>query len=73
MKTKAKDATQRFIQTAARWPTIREIAETWDLPERFVRSCVERQKVSAIRLDFLRIDPASWEEFMRTAYRPGRF
>lgn len=74
MATKAIDTpTQEFIRSAAGWPTVRQIAEEWNVPERFVRSTIERRKVSAIRLDFVRVNPRSWEQFMKATYRPGQF
>jgi len=72
-KTAIDNDTRAFVREAMTWPTVREIANEWEVPERYVRSTIERRKVSAVRLDFVRVNPASWEEFMRTAYRPGQF
>lgn len=70
-KTAIDTDTQDFIRTAAEWPTIREIADEWNVPERYVRSVVERRRVNAVRLDFVRIDPESWAGYMATVYRPA--
>jgi len=72
-RTAIDNDTLRFIREAMTWPTIREIAEECNLSERFVRSMIERRKISVIRLDYVRIDPKSWAEHMATAYRPGQF
>lgn len=73
MATKTEADTQHFIREASTWPTIRETAEAWNVPERYVRSMVERRRVAAVRLDFIRINPESWAEYMRAVYRPGDF
>lgn len=70
-KTAIDPDTREFIRSAAEWPTIREIAETWNVSVRYVRSVVERRRVNAVRLDFVRIDPRSWDEYMETVYRPA--
>lgn len=62
---------QSFICRAAQWPTIRDLADEYGLPERFVRSAVERRKVEAIKLDVLRINPESWAQFLERSFRPA--
>lgn len=52
-RTKTKADVAEFIRRAAKWPTIADICEQYDLPERYVRSVVERRAVTCIRLDFM--------------------
>lgn len=72
-KTAIDNDTLRFVREAMTWPTVREIADEWNLSERYVRSMIERRKISVIRLDYVRIDPKSWANYMAGVYRPGRF
>jgi len=70
-RTRTNDTT-RLVREAITWPTVREVAEEWNVPEQYVRSMIERRRVGAIRLDRIRIDPESWANYMSTVYRPGR-
>lgn len=70
-KTRTRDI-QEHIRVAAKWPTIADIALDWDLPERYVRGLVERRAVECIRLDFIRINPDSWAEYMARVHRPAK-
>lgn len=70
MKTKESRAVA-FVRQAATWPTIREVAQTYGLSERWVRECVQKRRVTALRLDVIRIDPESWEAFLRERYSPA--
>ena len=72
-KSKTEANARRVIREAATWPNIRDIAEQYGLPERFVRGAVERRKVTAVRLDMIRINPDSWVDFMRESYREGEY
>lgn len=72
-KTKAPTDTKAFIREALTWPSIREVAEEWGLREGFVRSVVERGKVTAVRLNTIRVDPESWDRFINEVIQPGEY
>jgi hypothetical protein len=55
---------KRRIAEAAEWPSIRETADDWELPERYVRGLVERGLVRSVHIDRIRIDPDSFEAYM---------
>lgn len=70
-KTEVKTIAADFIRTAAKWPSIDQLAREYDLPPRFIRSAVERRRVEAIKLDLIRINPESWEAFLVESYWPA--
>lgn len=49
---------------AASWPTLREIAETYDVPLRWVQDQVALGRVPAVRINVLRINPDDWNTFL---------
>lgn len=53
------------------WPLPEEVADEYDVPERFVRAAIERGEVATIKLDRIRVDPDSWERWILSRYRPG--
>lgn len=59
------------VAGAMEWPSIKETADDWDLPERTVRSIVERGRVESIHLDRIRINPDSFAEYIESQYQPG--
>ena len=70
-ETKTETTNAEFIRAATRWLTVREICDRYDLPEKFVRSAIERRRVTVIKLDLLRVDPESWEQFLLEGFRPA--
>ena len=53
------------------WPTPDEIADDYDVPERFVRAAIERGEVTTIKIDRIRVDPDSWQRWIASRYQPG--
>lgn len=68
--TKAKVQTNaervaEFTREVATWPTIRELADTYGLSERWVREQVSfRLVATSYRLDVIRVNPDEWLEFI---------
>lgn len=60
------------FKRAATWPTVREVAETYNLSERWVRECIVKRRVTVVRLDVMRIDPDAWEAFLNNRVYPGQ-
>lgn len=60
-----------LVRVSRSWPTPEELAETYDVPSRFVRAAIERGEVSTIRVDRIRVDPESWDAWLLSRYRPG--
>ena len=69
---KTKSVGVEFNRRAAKWPSIWDIADQYDLTERYVRSVIERRAVECIRLDLIRINPDSWAEYMARVHRPAK-
>lgn len=59
------------IREAAEWPTIREIADQYGVPERFVRTLWEARLVEAVKLNLIRVNPKSLEKYIDSEYTPG--
>lgn len=57
-----------FVRDAATWPSIADLADAYGVSARWVRGLVERRRVECIRLDVLRINPASFEQYLRMNY-----
>ncbi len=57
--------TPELIRLVATWPTVREVAVEYALPEWWIRTQVERSRVRAMKLTTLRIDPDDWQRFLR--------
>lgn len=53
-----------LVREAANWPTPRELAEQYDVPEWWVRRYIERGEVEAIKLAVIRVNPTSWTAFL---------
>lgn len=71
-KTKAQEITlAEFVQATREWPTVRQICEDYGVNERWVRSQIEHGHVRCIRLSYgYRVDPESWEAFIRSRIKP---
>jgi len=57
--------TPQLIRLVQTWPTVREVAVEYALPEWWIRTQVERSRVRAMKLTTLRIDPDDWRRFLR--------
>ena len=67
------DEVKAFIREAMTWPSIREVAEEWGMSEAYVRKIVEKGRVTAVRLNTIRIDPDSWDRYVNDIIWPGEF
>ena len=71
MPTKTSKPDVSLVRAAATWPTIREVADEYGVPWRWVKSLAERRKLRTYVLDKVRIDPEDWEDFLARRYRPA--
>lgn len=63
---------RQITQDAATWPTVAEIAADYNVSQLVVRREINRRNVEALRLDVIRVNPESWESFLRSRYtRPS--
>lgn len=62
--------TPQLIRLVQTWPTVREVAVEYALPEWWIRTQVERSRVRAMKLTTLRIDPDDWRRFLRDSMPP---
>jgi hypothetical protein len=60
-----------LVREAMAWPSMAELAEDYGVPPRFVRSLIDRGLVETVRLNVLRVNPASFEAFVRSGHTPG--
>jgi hypothetical protein len=67
-KIKVKATTRDLILEAAEWPSQRDLARDYGVPERFVCSLVNRGLVESIRLNTIRVNPASFEAYIESTH-----
>jgi len=56
-------------RSAADWPTVSELAETYRINGRLVRRAIAEGELRAFRLDVLRVDPDSWASWLAERQR----
>jgi hypothetical protein len=60
--------TRDLIREAVDWPNKKEIAEEYGIPERYIRTLVDRGLVESIRLNTIRVNPASLEAYIESTH-----
>lgn len=69
MKTKTRTKTRDLIREAATtWPDQRQLAADHSVSERWVRSLVDRGLVETVRLNTIRINPASFLAYVESTH-----
>lgn len=59
-----------FTRRAMSWPSLAEIRSRYGVTEDFLRGTIAAGLVECIRLDRMRINPESWEDFLASRYSP---
>lgn len=59
-----------FTRRAMTWPSLTDVRRRYGVTEDFVRGTLAAGLVECIRLDRMRINPESWEEFLASRYSP---
>jgi excisionase family DNA binding protein len=62
--------TKARIREAAEWPSARELAEQYNVSHRYIRQLIERGQLETVRLNVIRVNPASFEAYIEAQNEP---
>ena len=67
-KPRPKAGTRDLISEATTWPDQRQLADDYNVSQRWVRALVDRGLVETVRLNTIRINPASFETYIESTH-----